>query len=178
MSGMWSHQVSRERMSYLVQFIHSCSSFCSSEHGALHEDQGQCLPYSVTSLAGVGRCLVAARDITAGELIFREEALAIGPNHDTPPLCLSCLKVVNPAPSERWVMIALSFLVTGSPALSATSPCARRSAPLESTDSWSAPCLPRRRGSCRSATLTESHIIPSISASPRSGDSSFKGLYL
>ena len=74
---------------------HFVSSFCSDQHRALHEDGGQCLPFLVTSRAGVGRCVMAARDIAPGQLIFREEAVAIGPNHDTPPLCLSCLKVVN-----------------------------------------------------------------------------------
>ena len=73
-------------------------SFCSDQHRALHEDRGQCLPFLVTFKEGVGRCVVAARDIAPGELIFREEALVIGPNHDTPPLCLSCLKVVNDQP--------------------------------------------------------------------------------
>ena len=48
--------------------------------------------YVVSHVEGYGRCLKAARDIKAGELIFKEEALCIGPLHDSKPLCLGCLK--------------------------------------------------------------------------------------
>lgn len=38
--------------------------------------------------------MVAARDIKPGELIFTEEALGLGPNHQTLPCCLDCMKQV------------------------------------------------------------------------------------
>ena len=59
-------------------------------------------------MEGVGRCVEAARDIRPGELIFREEALVIGPNHDTPPLCLSCLKVVNTINTFLMAMVMMT----------------------------------------------------------------------
>ena len=40
------------------------------------------------------RYMVAARDIKPGELIFTEEALGLGPNHQTLPCCLDCMKQV------------------------------------------------------------------------------------
>ena len=39
--------------------------------------------------------MVASRDINPGEVIFSEEALALGPNHSTPPCCLECLRKVQ-----------------------------------------------------------------------------------
>ena len=39
--------------------------------------------------------MVAARDIEAGEVIFREEPLLTGPNHDAKPCCLDCMRRVG-----------------------------------------------------------------------------------
>lgn len=36
--------------------------------------------------------MVASRDIEAGELVFKEEPLAFGPNHTALPCCLDCMK--------------------------------------------------------------------------------------
>merc|ERR1719495_426769 len=53
-------------------------------------------PFSVGEKEGVGRLLVAARDIDKGELIFTEKALASGPNHSlNQEHCLDCLKVIE-----------------------------------------------------------------------------------
>lgn len=41
------------------------------------------------------RCLVATRKIAAGELVFEERPLAVGPLHDTVPVCLTCFKTVR-----------------------------------------------------------------------------------
>ena len=68
--------------------------WCCPSHRDLHLDTetGACFPFSVQWTEEVGRCMVAARDIKAGEVIFREtESLVIGPGHECPPLCLSCL---------------------------------------------------------------------------------------
>merc|ERR1719495_1413505 len=56
-------------------------------------DQEEPWPFSVREKDGVGRLLVAARDIDKGELIFTEEAMACGPNHTLDgDYCLNCLK--------------------------------------------------------------------------------------
>jgi len=50
-----------------------------------------CLPYRVEVVEGVGRCVVATRLVTAGELILEESPAVVGPCFDTPPVCLECL---------------------------------------------------------------------------------------
>ena len=49
----------------------------------------------MVSVAGVGRALVATRDIAAGELVFEERPLTVGPLHNTPPVCLGCFGKVS-----------------------------------------------------------------------------------
>ena len=67
--------------------------WCCPAHRDLHLDSetGACYPFTVRWTEEVGRCVLAARDIRAGELIFREaEPFVIGPGHECPPLCLVC----------------------------------------------------------------------------------------
>ncbi len=40
----------------------------------------------------VGRYVVAARDIDALEVILEDSPAVFGPNNNTPPVCLECLK--------------------------------------------------------------------------------------
>jgi hypothetical protein len=79
--------------------------FCGDEHRDLHrppltgddDDAGShssCYPYLVSNIDGIGRCLVAARNIEPGELVFKERPVAVGPLHDTPPVCLTCFQKV------------------------------------------------------------------------------------
>ncbi|XP_042882925.1 SET domain-containing protein SmydA-8-like [Penaeus japonicus] len=42
-----------------------------------------------------GRYLVAARDIAAGEVVFREAPLVVGPKAGAGPTCLACLKTLS-----------------------------------------------------------------------------------
>ena len=64
----------------------------------------------MVSVPGVGRALVATRDIAAGELVFEERPLTVGPLHDTPPVCLGCFGKVRDSlkdnqsqnPSEKY----------------------------------------------------------------------------
>ena len=72
--------------------------YCGEAHKLLHhpEDHEEPWPIVVKHKQGVGRVMVAARDIDQGELIFTEEALLRGPNHTlTTPHCLDCLKEVE-----------------------------------------------------------------------------------
>lgn len=72
-------------------------AFCGPEHGSLHSDEEleECYPYKVDHKEGVGRCLVATRQIEAGQLIFKETPLTVGPLHETKPVCLVCWKTVD-----------------------------------------------------------------------------------
>nr|CAD7448916.1 unnamed protein product [Timema bartmani] len=40
----------------------------------------------------LGRYLVAARDIKAGEVVIRETPLVVGPRGDSLPMCLACYR--------------------------------------------------------------------------------------
>ena len=46
---------------------------CCPAHLLLHNRDGDCYPWRVASREGVGRFLVATRDILAGETIFKVE---------------------------------------------------------------------------------------------------------
>lgn len=88
-----------------------CSEFpevyyCSNEHKKLHQrpkdeeededdHEGKAFPFVIKYRKDVGRYMVAARDIEAGELIFREDPLAMGPNHQSKPSCLECMRKVD-----------------------------------------------------------------------------------
>jgi len=71
--------------------------YCGPEHRELHHpvDHDEPWPFIVKYKPGVGRLMVAAREIDQGELIFTESCLAQGPNHTLyTPYCLDCLKEV------------------------------------------------------------------------------------
>ena len=92
------------------------------------------------------------RDIAPGQLIFREEASAVGPNHDTPPLCLSCLKLVktpstmchNMAPILTMTMYC-SWDLTMCCVQTVTCHCVMTNVSMGNTSFGSAQSLPRRR---------------------------------
>ena len=45
--------------------------------------------------------MVASRDIQAGELIYKEDPLAMGPNHTALPCCLDCMRTFGG--TQQWV---------------------------------------------------------------------------
>ncbi|XP_064081405.1 SET domain-containing protein SmydA-8-like [Macrobrachium nipponense] len=53
------------------------------------------LPVDIQYQPGKGRFLVARRDISAGELIFKESPLLLAPKAASEPTCLACLKVLD-----------------------------------------------------------------------------------
>ena len=81
------------------EFCHE-ASFCSEalEIGALsaHRPPGlnRCLPYRVSHRNGIGRILVANRDIRPGELAILDRAAAVLPENQ--PVCLGCLIPIKP----------------------------------------------------------------------------------
>ena len=70
---------------------------CSQSHLQLHRrSQGdECYPFRISSSTGVGRFVVASRDISEGEVVFEDDPLVVGPNHETVPLCLACLAEIR-----------------------------------------------------------------------------------
>ena len=69
--------------------------FCSEDHKKLHRPENFCFPFMVEQKEGVGRFVVAVRDIEPLELIMWDNAAAIGPKMGGPPVCLQCLKPVD-----------------------------------------------------------------------------------
>ena len=66
-------------------------SYCES-HPRYHsnEESQNCFAYEVDSIEGVGRVIKASRDIAAGDEIFREREMVVGPSRSVPPVCLGC----------------------------------------------------------------------------------------
>ena len=54
-----------------------------------------CAPVLLRQVEGVGRCLVASRDIGPGELVLLDEAAAWGPKEVSEELCPQCLKLTD-----------------------------------------------------------------------------------
>jgi len=69
--------------------------FCGDEHKKLHRPENFCFPFMVEKKEGVGRYVVATRDIEPLELIMWDNAAALGPRMGCPPVCLQCLKSCN-----------------------------------------------------------------------------------
>ena len=63
---------------------------------AVHRPPGldRCLPYRISQKNGVGRILVAVRDIKPGEFVILDRAAAILPENE--PVCLGCLVQLKP----------------------------------------------------------------------------------
>ena len=72
----------------------------SSYHGSLHRLDGRCLPYAVVIRPDVGRCVIATRDISAGELVLADFSVAAGPKEFGTPTscCVICLTPVSSVP--------------------------------------------------------------------------------
>jgi len=70
-------------------------AFCSEEHKKLHRPENFCFPFMVEQKEGVGRYVVAVRDIEPLELVMWDAAAALGPRMGCAPVCLQCLKPVD-----------------------------------------------------------------------------------
>ena len=72
-----------------------CANIFSCErHLKIHRPSGSCLPLTVISKEGVGRCAIASRDILAGEIIIEDNAALIAPAA-TSLVCLECFSPVS-----------------------------------------------------------------------------------
>ena len=54
-----------------------------------------CCPYLVSEVSGVGRVVMAVRDVRAGDELWREEEMVVGPSTRVPPVCLGCGRRVS-----------------------------------------------------------------------------------
>ena len=82
-------------------------AFCSEACQKVHRPENFCFPFMVEQRPGVGRFVVAVRDIEALELIMWDKAAALGPRMGCPPCCLHCLKPVDGSyvcPACSWPM--------------------------------------------------------------------------
>ena len=69
-----------------------CDARVCHDHAGQHTlSPGQCVPWSVVWREGVGRCLVAARDIVHCEEILVDTPAMVAPYYDPQPMCLECL---------------------------------------------------------------------------------------
>jgi len=69
----------------------ACGIPCCKLHLSAHRPADQCLPFTVRVGEGVGRYVVATRDIKAGELILEDRPAVWGPCFDTEAVCVECL---------------------------------------------------------------------------------------
>ena len=74
--------------------VHYCGDVCKALHFPV--DKETPWPIIVKYKSQVGRYVIAARDIQPGEIIFSEDAFALGPSHDSLPSCLNCFKLSAP----------------------------------------------------------------------------------
>ncbi|XP_023349162.1 protein msta isoform X2 [Eurytemora carolleeae] len=71
-------------------------SACCSAHLNLHRrGKEPCFPWEILEKPLVGRCMVTSRKVCAGETLFQEEPVVIGPNQVGSPICLSCYSSID-----------------------------------------------------------------------------------
>jgi len=66
--------------------------------GSQHSTLGlstKCLPFRVIWKEGVGRCVIATKDIQPLQLILQDKPVVLGPNYETQAVCVQCLGSVN-----------------------------------------------------------------------------------
>ena len=68
--------------------------FSCEKHLKIHRPGKTCLPFTVITKEGVGRCAVASRDILAGEVVIEDNAAIIAPAAGN-LVCLECFGAVT-----------------------------------------------------------------------------------
>ena len=70
-------------------------SSCAQHKNLQNSKDGSfCYPWNVEKREGVGRVLVAVRDIKYLEIILEDDPIGLSPTQDTPQLCLQCFKLI------------------------------------------------------------------------------------
>ena len=66
--------------------------YCSEDHFKLHKSSdGTCQPFKLQVKEGVGRILVATRDILPFETVLQDKCVGWGPFIDVKVICVACL---------------------------------------------------------------------------------------
>ena len=72
----------------------------------LHYDSGKkaCWPFAISQKIGVGRCFVASRDISPGELILYDASVTSGPRQGK--------VLIYKSPEQLFIIISFSFFLS------------------------------------------------------------------
>jgi len=85
--------------------VYYCNKVCQRKHWKVHRPECKALAYKICSTDELGNYLVASRDIKAGEVIFVDNPLVVGPSSVTVPVCLLCYTPVDGSykcPKSGW----------------------------------------------------------------------------
>jgi len=85
--------------------VYYCNRDCQRKNWKLHKPECKALPYKICSSEELGNFLVASRNIKAGEVIFTDSPLVVGPSAITLPVCLACYIPVDGSylcPKSGW----------------------------------------------------------------------------
>jgi len=85
--------------------VYYCGRDCQRKNWKLHKPTCKALSYKVCNSAELGNYLVASRNIKAGEVLFTEAPLVVGPAAITTPICLACYTPVDGSyrcPQSGW----------------------------------------------------------------------------
>ena len=80
-------------------------SSCAT-HLGLHQRGHTCFPWVAEEREGVGRVMVTTRPVRAGEVLFMEEPVVVGPSQTSSTLCLSCYQ---PCPTGGFTCPGCQF---------------------------------------------------------------------
>lgn len=72
----------------VCKVVHYCGKDHQRQHWKVHKSE--CLCYQVVTSNKLGRYMIAARNISAGEVILKEAPIVYGPKLACYPLCLGC----------------------------------------------------------------------------------------
>ena len=72
------------------RLVSSCSA-----HLSLHSYKNSCFPWMVQQVAGLGKVLVATRDIAPREVILHDQPFGLAPVQNSEPICLQCFQLLE-----------------------------------------------------------------------------------
>jgi len=85
--------------------VYYCNRECQRKNWKVHKPLCKALPYKICNSPELGNYLVASRSLKAGEVLFTESPLVVGPSCVTIPVCLACYNPVDGSykcPNSGW----------------------------------------------------------------------------
>jgi hypothetical protein len=85
--------------------VYYCGKVCQRKDWKLHRPECKALSYKICSNSELGNYVVASTDIKAGEVIFVDNPIVVGPAMVTAPVCLACYTPVDGSykcPKSGW----------------------------------------------------------------------------